>query len=71
VPMMQGRTVYALLGDWIGWVCALIALVGIGRSLLVSAHRGEFPQVLREAAVPQQNKQSKPGKLLRRGKHHR
>ena len=31
VPMMQGRTVYALLGDWIGWVCALISLAGIGR----------------------------------------
>lgn len=71
VPMMQERTVYALLGDWIGWVCALIALVGIGRPLLVSAHRGESPQLLREAAVPQQNKQSKPSKRLRRGKHHR
>ena len=71
VPMMQGRTVYALLGDWIGWVCALLSLVGIGRPLLVSAHRGESPQLLREAAVPQQNKQSKPSKRLRRGKHHR
>jgi len=71
VPMMQGRTVYALLGDWIGWVCALLALIGIGRALLVSAQRGESPPLLREAAVPQQNKQSKPSKRLRRGKHHR
>jgi apolipoprotein N-acyltransferase len=39
VPMMQGRTVYALLGDWIGWVCALLSLVGIGRALLFSARR--------------------------------
>ena len=27
---MQGRTVYAVLGDWIGWLCAIIALLGIG-----------------------------------------
>jgi apolipoprotein N-acyltransferase len=29
VPMMQGRTVYAVLGDWMGWLCALLALLGI------------------------------------------
>ena len=50
VPMMQGRTVYGLLGDWIGWVSALIALVSISRPLL--ARRG--------AAVPRRNK-PKPG----------
>ena len=33
IPLMQGRTVYSVLGDWIGWVCALIALFGIGRAL--------------------------------------
>ena len=63
VAMMQGRTVYGLLGDWIGWLCALMALVGIGRPLLVSARR--------EAAVPTQNKQSEPGKRQRRERHHR
>jgi len=21
VPLMQGRTVYAMLGDWLGWLC--------------------------------------------------
>jgi apolipoprotein N-acyltransferase len=31
IPLLQGRTVYAVLGDWIGWVCAIIALLGIGR----------------------------------------
>jgi len=31
IPLMQGRTVYAVLGDWIGWVCAIIAILGIGR----------------------------------------
>ena len=71
VPMMQGRTVYALLGDWIGWVCALIALVGIGRPLLASAHRGVSPRSLPETAVPQQNKQSDPRKRQRREKHNR
>jgi len=29
VPLMQGRTVYAMLGDWLGWLCAAIALYGI------------------------------------------
>ncbi len=33
IPLMQGRTVYAAAGDWIGWVCAIIALFGIGRAL--------------------------------------
>jgi apolipoprotein N-acyltransferase len=33
IPLMHGRTVYAVLGDWIGWVCATIALLGIGRAL--------------------------------------
>lgn len=37
VPMMQGCTVYALLGDWIGWACAVIALVGIGWRILARA----------------------------------
>jgi len=32
IPLMQGRTVYAMAGDWIGWVCAIIALFGIGRA---------------------------------------
>ena len=32
IPLMQGRTVYGVAGDWIGWVCAIIALAGIGRA---------------------------------------
>lgn len=32
IPLMQGRTVYAVLGDWIGWVCGAIALAGISRA---------------------------------------
>lgn len=33
IPMMQGRTVYAVAGDWIGWISAIISLIGIGRAL--------------------------------------
>ena len=29
VPMMQGRTVYSMLGDWLGWLCAAITLYGL------------------------------------------
>ncbi len=36
IPLMQARTVYAMAGDWIGWVCAIITLVGLGRALLTS-----------------------------------
>lgn len=32
VPLMQGRTVYAVLGDWLGWVCAGVALLGLVRT---------------------------------------
>lgn len=32
IPLMQERTVYAAAGDWIGWVCGLVALAGIGRA---------------------------------------
>lgn len=32
IPLMQGLTVYAVLGDWIGWVCGAVALAGIGRA---------------------------------------
>jgi apolipoprotein N-acyltransferase len=36
IPLMQGRTVYAVLGDWIGWACAIITLVGICLALRTS-----------------------------------
>lgn len=71
VPMMQGRTVYALLGDWIGWVCALLSLAGIGRALLVLSRRGTPAQPLVETVAPRHEKQSGPGKRLRREKQQR
>lgn len=54
VPMMQGRTIYALLGDWIGWLCGVLSITGIGRSLLISARRSASRHPLPEAAVPKQ-----------------
>lgn len=66
VAMMQGRTVYALLGDWLGWVCGLLSLAGIGRALLVSARRAKPVQPLVETAAPRSKNQSEPGKHLRR-----
>ncbi len=40
VPMMRGRTVYAVLGDWIGWLCALLAALGIGRAVIAARGGG-------------------------------
>jgi len=36
VPLMRGRTVYAILGDWLGWACGAIAIYGIIASLRTS-----------------------------------
>jgi apolipoprotein N-acyltransferase len=30
IPIMEGRTIYAQLGDWIGWLCVALALSGLG-----------------------------------------
>jgi hypothetical protein len=26
---MKGKTVYYLLGDWLGWLCAAVSLAGL------------------------------------------
>ena len=39
IPMMKGRTVYALLGNWVGWVCGILTLVGIGLAIQVAKLR--------------------------------
>ncbi len=31
IPLMQGRTVYAVAGDWLGWMCGIITLLGLGK----------------------------------------
>jgi apolipoprotein N-acyltransferase len=66
VAMMQGSTVYALAGDWLGWICGLLSLAGIGRALLVSARRAKpAPQHVETAAQLSKN-QPGPGKRPRR-----
>jgi apolipoprotein N-acyltransferase len=39
VPLMRGHTVYAMLGDWIAWVCAILAIFGIVRAIRPSGRR--------------------------------
>ena len=39
IPMMQGRTLYAVLGDWMGWLCAILTLICIGRVYQLIGHR--------------------------------
>ena len=39
IPMMHGRTAYAILGDWAGWLCAILALFGIGRAYQLTRRR--------------------------------
>lgn len=68
--MKQGPTVYALLGDWIGWVCALLSLAGIGRALLISRRRGEPFRPPAKTTSPQRDKPSGPGKRRRQEKQH-
>jgi len=64
--MKQGPTVYALLGDWVGWVCALISLAGIGRALLVSARTGKLPKSPVKTTSPRHDKHAEPGRRRRR-----
>jgi apolipoprotein N-acyltransferase len=59
IPMMHGRTVYAVLGDWLGWLCAILALLGIGRVYQLAGHR------LESKKTPE-SKQKKRRKRLRR-----
>jgi apolipoprotein N-acyltransferase len=32
IPLMQGRTFYAVMGDWFGYLCIILSLAGIGRA---------------------------------------
>ena len=41
VPMMRGRTIYAVLGDWLGWACGILSISGIGRVIYLSRRRGQ------------------------------
>jgi hypothetical protein len=43
--MMKGLTAYAVLGDWIGWLCAILALLSIGRGYQLIRSRPERKQI--------------------------
>ena len=66
VPMMQGRTLYAFLGDWIGWCSALLSLAGIGRVVLAAQRRGKQSRQLAEHTSSQNNNHPEPGIRRRR-----
>jgi len=34
IPMLEGRTLYAVAGDWIGWLCAVLVVCGVARARL-------------------------------------
>jgi len=70
VPMMQGRTIYGLAGDWLGWLCALLSLAGLGRALGVPARRGRHTWLPVDKASPEPKGPSRPDRHPRRGKHH-
>lgn len=69
-PLMQGRTVYALLGDWVGWLCGLLALGGVARALLVSSRNAGSPGTPAGTVVPHHEKHSETGKRKHHKKHH-
>lgn len=46
IPMMQGRTAYAVLGDWIGWLCAILVLLSIGRGYQLIRRCPENKQII-------------------------
>jgi len=41
IPMMKGRTIYALAGDWMGWLCLVLVLASIGRVYQLSRRQPE------------------------------
>jgi apolipoprotein N-acyltransferase len=63
IPMMHGRTVYAVMGDWLGWLCIILLLLGIGRVYQLTGSRVESKSVLgskkekRRRKLPVQRKQ--------------
>jgi apolipoprotein N-acyltransferase len=63
IPLMQGRTVYAMVGDWIGWVCAIIALFGIGRAIRTT---GQFARSAVAQAVDEKVRSGKRASSGRR-----
>jgi apolipoprotein N-acyltransferase len=55
IPMLQGRTGYALIGDWIGWLCILITVCCIAQALKV-AGAGRQPDPPHESRSARRNR---------------
>jgi apolipoprotein N-acyltransferase len=55
IPMLQGGTGYALLGDWIGWLCILVTVSCIAQALKV-AGPGSQPDRPLEARSARRNR---------------
>lgn len=46
IPMMQGSTIYAVIGDWLGWLCAVLTILGIGRVYQLTRRRTETSKMV-------------------------
>ena len=58
IPLLQGITAYSLLGDWIGWFCAVLSVFCIVRVVRVPKPREEADRAQDERAGKQQGKRS-------------
>ena len=58
IPLMQGRTVYALVGDWAGWLCAAVSLIGFGRACQLTRRRRPETPLGRGAQKERRNRRS-------------
>jgi len=54
IPLMKGRTIYAQLGNWLGWGCGFLTAAGIGLALWFAR--------LRRVGSPQHPSPEEPGK---------
>ena len=43
IPLLQGSTLYAQFGDWIGWLCILITVCSIAQAWRVARPKEEVP----------------------------
>lgn len=60
VPLLTGRTLYALAGDWIGWLCAILTLSGIAWAFRINRLVKERERPHGEKRI--KHKKSRPAK---------
>ena len=68
IPLMQGRTVYGVTGDWIGWVCAIITLMGIGKAFQARGRLAKSGAGSTAAGEEGPSKQSETGRRKSKGR---